>query len=543
MIYLFAVIGIVSSLVFIKKKNTYKKKKEGNTVGFLICKNILDFLLPFTLVSIFFCFFDVALFLFAKSDFINIKTLLLIENYFRIAAIVFGPLKLGFIEILVFIIILFIFSFFQILFIVRLKKYLLKGFNTYQRWTTRIYFILMFLASFTFFSNEISSPIHRVSLRINEVRHGYAMTKNKIEKIVDEELSHKIIDRTVKSMPRSYTTHLNLLAEMPVKVENLKIRYTSFLNDEKVRIGEAEEAIRENNKKRVIVNTALKNIQKSSNKINLKQVKRSSDSNSKIPPEITMGTIIKVNKKIDEYAKLMSSKRKNILPEESGRELTSHLLKSGAWSGLRPLLLPVFNEYPILEPIAKAIANIAGDISSLPIQDAKNSVSLKLFSNPDTNIGNTITDSIKTITERNIPNAIDKADDSLYLSTKLLEAQSSLILMANRVMDHHLIQKEADNRISLLSSENEESRINSANWLYSHRLDISSKQNSRIKDLMDNGNKSWEIKVGERWEGNYCYKTFRNVSISDYAKVAVTGELPSGGDTRTIGYTFTRTYI
>jgi len=465
MIFILSMTGITISIIFVRIIRFYKFNKEKQGFMYFFCKNILDFLVPFSVVASIFSVLSVLLYYIEISSIVNYRFLIYVQELLDFISQTVYSLKLSFHSTLLILILISVIGISKSAFFAKVKVLSIKSFDFYGRWFTIIYVILLTMASFTFFANDIVSHKGKIKVKIGFIEKRYKNVLESFDQKISEYIDNVIHEKIISSMPALYIRIIKEQRLINYKVKRLIDQ--SKTNYQKYGIVEThtEIFIKKYYNQQKLLSKVISNVKK----IEIEKIKQNlTDLNSCPPSSINEKKINKVEKKIVRFFKNSIGKTKFVFSTFLGPSITPHMLKSVYSKGSSLILNPVFRQYHIMEPICEAFTNASSDVTEKKIRDFSSSI-IRKFS-----------DKKLSLSKKNIKVQLDRLVDKC----KQINIKESTSKITMQRLKSSVIKKEletATKSLDLLITQHKKNihnnnnfNLGSKSWKTNNRLDESS---------------------------------------------------------------------
>jgi len=514
---LLIILLIATIIIFIKKSHIENRK----SLSYLICKYNLEFFVPLTIVL---SFYYILLFIISlRSDFLTLYQLIYIETYFEKIKSYVSIVKLDAKHVLIIFAVIYLLNIFKIIH-VRSDKFD-KLFSKYQQAIRLAYIFIVFLTSFTFLGTQLGEPTNNFKFRIKTIRDGYAELRSEIQEIVSKKVTNGIYEKLPDRLPSSYTEALKLSEQIEQEIVLLNNEYANARKDYKLSNKVADNIIKSSAKREIAISELVNKSIEYKNKYKI----RSYDAlRSPEPKHLSVKKINKVKNEVESYKAKLASKAKppSLFQTKAGKKLTPQILKTITSKGQELAFKALIKEYPILEPLVDVFTKTLDDKIQTKTEIAIDEITKKCFREPKSNIEHEIDTSVRNVVESANTEKYKVSSQKIGRLQSPLAKELKTVKRARTNIAWNVGRIQADLLIDKLSSSSEQVRIDAAKKLAKLGRKLSRAQVNKLVEIMNYGSKTWEHYVSERWEGSYCYKKFKTVSIRQYAAMAL-GEINS----------------
>ncbi len=418
MIIFLLIIASLLVIIFYKGKHAFEDKGVKKTALYYFYLYGLDFLVPFFFVALLYALIPVMILVSYEN--VNLQFLIDLEVFFLKIKDYFSFVKLSEWQILIIFLLVFVFGLLRMS--VGKSKKVFSAIDKYRMLTRRIYIALVLLCSFTLFGTQMGAPTNDLRVRIKAIREGYADLEKKVEEVIFQEVSKEILIKIQESFPDSYKFALTI----PVKIDTEFVSLQKIYDDGQDKYGFSSQKIEGIIENRSAKLETLKKVDsnvkyyddrfvviggiyvldakdKKNKKIqSAKNVKSLSDFNAKYISENDWSKIKndiynkidtkKIGKKEIEIANKAIINYKNsgsreriikLLNIEGGKQIVCQIPKVITSEMKMALLKPMFEAYPILEPIVDVFNNTLNKSIEKKVESSIDDLTKSIARHPD----------------------------------------------------------------------------------------------------------------------------------------------------------------
>jgi hypothetical protein len=393
MIYTILIVTTILTFLLFKLKRAIKGTGKENTIAYHFCSYTLEFLIPFTAVTLLYSIIPIAVSL--TSENVSLQSLIYFEESIAKAKSYLSFLKLSANQVL------FIFALIYICGLLRLTAHrarnFLNIFAKYRLVIRRVFIVMALLCSFTFFGTQLGEPAKELRLRIKTIRDGYADIRKELREVLSEQVAYGLFAKVQNSFPTSYKDALSLPETLGGQINSLRNDCESARTKYGIDVAHVQstfEASLSRTKATFALNTyipladgkAVRNIDAArpdSRQISVSTVEearstpdtrtvstddegiQSTDAVRLDPRQVSIKKVKEARTAVDEYRSRLRARVITLLRIEGGKSLTSQIPRV-LTSEIKTVLVQSWIEaYPILEPIVDVFKDtIDKDIES-----------------------------------------------------------------------------------------------------------------------------------------------------------------------------------
>jgi hypothetical protein len=207
---------------FCRKRRAAWKARDDKSLRYLFFDKSVDFLIPLAGVALFYSL--LSLLVAGTSDRTTLGRLETLEGFFDslkyyLSYVVFKPwiaaLIIGALIV------------FDLLVTFYLKPSALASrYKDYNKWSKRVYMVVVLLCSFTFFGNQIGEQRARLRLRTDKIKTGYRKLREEAEDALQASVQQQLYDKVRVSLPPDITEAFDYTKDRASAVSGLRQNYT-----------------------------------------------------------------------------------------------------------------------------------------------------------------------------------------------------------------------------------------------------------------------------------------------------------------------------
>lgn len=507
-ILLLAAVLALTILVFTKKRRLEQAGRDKEILYYFL-KSSLEFLVPFTLVLLFYLGLLIVISLAWES--VSLQSLIRLEDYL---ATIHSYTKWKLSKGVVLILFVGVFALSLLRIPLETRKKLYSGVDWFYTWSKRAYVLFVLLCSFTLLGTQLGKPTDDLRLRIKLVRDGYAELRHETEDALSEEVVLQFHAKTRDSFPPVYQTALKRPEEIGAKATNLRSNYAAAQSEHGVKSGKAEVVLSKfEARNRSSLQTEVRLTDEAG------RTPKTSVSES-APGQITFRKLNEARTSIESYRQKTRGRFISFLSTEDGKKLTVQGAKVVTDFLKSELVSSWTRRYPIAEPFLDVFFKTLDEKIKAKLESFADNATSEIIKSP-ANVEATInTEAAKVVNQTEVklsPEMMQKAEQS---GAQLAEELAS-IEAAKAEIDEGIQQskdRRIDKLISQLQSPDKVTRETAVQGL-SESSDISRVKVEKLISLMRNGRQSW-VTDRTRNEGHHC-TDYQYTSVKYYAASAL----------------------
>ena len=335
------VVSLILAFVCARKKRELEKYGRKRAVSYYFYEHSLVFLTCLLLVVIF--YFVLYLLAQLASGFVNVQSLIQIEEGLMRLKSSFAVFKLDPVKVLLIYLALYFFGILGLA--ATVSKRLFSSVDRYRTLARVVYIVLVLLCSFTLLGTQMGQPTQALRLRIKTTREGYADLQQQVREDLTREIVKRFYDGSLASFPPAYQHALTLPALTATKTVVLKDAYAAAQTGYAVRLESVE---------KVLAREQAQSERASRTEAEIVLVAEAA--RDRVPAETVLPDTSP--KKITDALSVLQSRRERLhskvialLEIEGGKKVVLQLPKVVTGEIKKAAFREVVAAYPILEPV------------------------------------------------------------------------------------------------------------------------------------------------------------------------------------------------
>jgi hypothetical protein len=500
---LVAALGL-TILVF-GKKHLLEKDGRDKEVLYYFLKSSLEFLVPFTLVLLF--YLGLLIVISMKWESISLHSLIRLEEYLTtIHSYTKWKLSKG--MVLGLFVAIFVLGLLRVPLEARKKLY--SGVDWIYTWSKRAYVLFVLLCSFTLLGTQLGQPTDDLRLRIKLIRDGYAELRQEAEEALSEEVAVQFHTKTRDNLSPEYQTALKRPEEIGSKTSNLRSHYAAAQREYGVKSGKAETVLsRFDSLNRSGLQTEIRLTEPTG------KAPKATVSESE-PGQITFQKVNEAKGALENYRQKTRGRFITFLSTEDGKKLTIQGAKVVTDVLKSELVSAWIKRYPIAEPFIDVFFKTLDEKIKARLETFAENATKEIIESPTRAEAAINTEASKIVNETEVKLSPEMVVRVEYLSAEFVVEITSIEAAKVEVDDgiQQFKDRKIEKLISQLQSPDESMRETAVREL-SATSDISPAKIDKLISLMRNGRQSF-LTDRTRIEGHHC-TDYEYTSVKYYA--------------------------